>query len=86
MLAVLLPQDAGPMLILSVALRFMLDRFNNRALRPIPGALWYLVEPSSSASGTTQLKSTYSICFVSIYPIWGRPTLIRAIEGGSSTW
>jgi hypothetical protein len=61
MLAVLLPQDAGPMLILSVALRFMLDRFNNRALRPIPGALSYLVEPCSSASGTMLRKSTFSI-------------------------
>jgi hypothetical protein len=61
MLAVLLPQDAGPMLIISVALRFMLDRFNDRALRPIPGALWYLVQPRCSASGTMLRKTTFSI-------------------------
>ena len=61
MLAVLLPQDAGPMLMISVAVQFMLDRFNDRALRPIPRALSYLVETWSSASGTMLGKSTFSI-------------------------
>jgi hypothetical protein len=61
MLAVLLPQVAWPMLIFSVAIRFMLDRFNNRARRPIPGALCYLAMRHSSASGTFLRKSTYSI-------------------------
>jgi hypothetical protein len=61
MLAVLLPQDAGPMLIISVALRFILDRFNDRALRPIPGALLYLGRQQSSTSGTKLRKSTFSV-------------------------